>query len=414
MTATTSPASTGAAQEPLRGCRVLELSHAAAAVAGRALADLGAEVIKIEPSGGELARATEPTVPAADGGRLSVFWLAYNVSKKSVCLDLGTPGGLEEFARLAATADIVLTDFQRVDIDENDRLAAAARAANPRLVWTEIWPFGRGEPHVRWPAGDLAIQALGGHLQLNGDADRRPVRIGLPVALIQSGAEAAAASVMAYYHRIKTGQGQRVDISAQECIAWTLLNTTMTWQLLQREEDRGGDVRKERANKFFTRLVWRCRDGYVTFGPVGGGGGKVRERSYAALVAWMAECGIDDPLLTGRDWNGPGQFGIGQDEYDQVTTLIAEFVSRWTVAELMERAIPDAILIAPINDVGQVLTDPHLVARGYFEDLDDPLTGQRLRYPANWIRMRGAALRAPAPAPSAGADTGAVLGEAGR
>ncbi|HWC81711.1 MAG TPA: CoA transferase [Pseudonocardiaceae bacterium] len=395
----------------LSDCRVLELSHSAAAVAGRTLADLGAEVIKIEPSGGERARRSEPTVPAVDDEQISLFWLAYNVSKKSVCLDLNDLRGRDLFVRLARSADIVVTDFQRLDIDENDELAALARAANPRLVWTEIWPFGRGEPHERWPAGDLALQALGGHLQLNGDADRRPVRLGLPVALLQSGAEAAAAAMMAYYHRLRTGQGQRVDISAQECITWTLLNTTMTWQLLRREEDRGGDVRKERANKFYTRLVWKCRDGYLTFGPVGGGGGKVRERSYEALVRWMTECGVPDPLLTDRDWNGPGQFAISQEDYDAVTRLIAEFIADRTVQEIMARALPEAILIAPINDVGQVLHDPQLTARGFYSDVDDTFTQTKLRYPARWVHMDSSSLVAPTPAPAAGANTAELLAE---
>jgi crotonobetainyl-CoA:carnitine CoA-transferase CaiB-like acyl-CoA transferase len=201
----------------LAGCRVLELSHAAGALAGRVLADLGAEVVKIEPPGGEPGRKAEPLVNLPNGEGLSAFWLAFNVSKRSVCLDIDTAEGARDFVDLARTADIVVTDFERLNLADCDRLCALALASNPALVWVEIWPFGRGAPHENYPGTDTIVQALGGHLFLNGDIDRPPVRIGLPVAIMQGGAEAASAALMAYYHRLRTGHGQRVDVSMQEC-----------------------------------------------------------------------------------------------------------------------------------------------------------------------------------------------------
>lgn len=394
----------------LSGCRVIELSHASGAVAGRLLADLGADVIKVEPPGGEPGRWMEPLAELSNGERLSTFWLAFNVSKRSVCLDLETEDGVRRFTDLARTADIVVTDFQRMDYDENDRLAALARQANPGLVWTEIWPFGRTTPRHRHPAGDLVLQALGGHLNLNGDIDRPPVRIGLPVALFQGGAEAASAALMAYYHRLRTGVGQRVDVSIQECVSWTMLNTSMTWQLLGREEERGGAVRKERANKYYTRLVWPCADGFVFFGPVGGGGGTARDKSYAALLKWMAEDGIDDPILTAQDWNGEHQADISQQDYDRVAAVIGEFIARKPVDELMNRAVRDRILLAPVYSIPQVLDSPQLAAREFYRPLADPGRGTELRYPAAWIRMSRTPLSPLRPTPSPGQDTDAVVG----
>ena len=143
------------------------------------------------------------------------------------------------FAALARTADIIITDFQRLSADESDRLAKIAFRVKPAIIFTEVWPFGRGNSCERDPATDTTLQALGGHLFLNGDIDRSPVRIGLPVAIMQGRAEAASAALMAYYHRLRTGVGQRVDISIQECVIWTLLNTTMAWQILGIERDAG-------------------------------------------------------------------------------------------------------------------------------------------------------------------------------
>lgn len=174
----------------LEGVRVLEFSALSGAVAGRVLADLGAEVVKVEPVGGEPFRRSLPQVPTALGQE-SAAWLAFNHGKKSVTLDVDTPAGLERFAALAASADIVITDWQRMDLATMDRLAAVAKERNPSMVWTEILPFGRGAPYQDYAATDTTLQALGGHLYLNGDVDRPPVRISLPVGLVQGGADAA-------------------------------------------------------------------------------------------------------------------------------------------------------------------------------------------------------------------------------
>ena len=400
--------------QALAGVRVLELSHSAAAVAGRLLADLGADVIKIEPLGGEAARFAEPSATLPNGEQASFYWLAYNINKRSICVDLQSPEGKRTFARLARTAAIVVTDFHRMNLSEADELAALARAANPALIWTEIWPFGRGKPYEDHPAGELVLQALGGHLCLNGDLDRPPVRIGLPVGLIQGGAEAASAALMAYYHRIRTGVGQRVDISIQECITWTLLNSTMIWQLLEINEVRGGAVRKERANNFYTRLVWPCRDGFITIAPVGGGFGVVRERSYAALVKWMAEDGITDDLLTSRDWNGKDSRTISQDDYDRVAEIIGDFIKTKTKNELMGRAVKNQILLAPINGVKDVFENPHLRGRKLYQAVEDDVRETRLDYPIVWAELSETPLREPTRAPMIGEHGADILRELDR
>ncbi|MDH7793944.1 MULTISPECIES: CoA transferase [unclassified Beijerinckia] len=393
----------------LAGVRVLEIAHAAAAVTGRLLADLGADVIKIEPPGGEAARRLPPLATLPNGAEESCYWLAFNTGKRSVTIDLTTQDGRNRFVALARSADIVVTDFERVGINENDELAALARTANPDLIWTEIWPFGRGLPFERYPATDTILQALGGHLFLNGDIDRPPVRIGMPVGVMQGGAEAANAALMAYYHKLRGGPGQRVDISIQECIVWTLLNTTMSWQILALNEERGGAVRKERANKFYTRLVWPCSDGFIFFGPVGGGGGTAREKSFSALVDWMIASGFDAPILHAHDWNGPGQFNIPQSAYDAVTDHIGRFIETKTAAELMQKAVEQRILLAPVSSPRQIFEYPHFRERNFFARLYDGIRGIDVDYPALWAQMSLTPLQALRPAPAPGADTHTIL-----
>lgn len=396
----------------LSGVRVVELSYAAAAVAGRTLADLGADVIKIEPPGGESGR-TRPPLYDTGGGTVSWFWHTFNLGKRSMELDLDDPLDVETARRLVAGADIVVTDYERLrSPDAADRLRSALGGDAERLVWTEIWPYGRGGSYEGLPGSELVAQATGGHLHLNGDTDRAPVSIGLPVATMQSGVEAAGAALMAYYHRLRTARGQRVDVSMQECITWTMLNTTMMWQLLGRDETRGGAVRKERANTYYTRLVWDCANGCVHFSPVGGGGGIARERSYAALVAWMREEGADDPLLTARDWNGADQFSIDQADYDRVADIIGTFLRGKTVEELMERSVRERILLAQVSSVGQVLHNPHLRARDFFVPAPGP-DGEVVDLPGAFARLSATPIGGYRPPPRPGEHTGAVLAELG-
>ncbi len=378
---------------PLAGVRVLELSSFAAAVTGRVLADLGADVLKVEPPGGERARATPPLARLAGGQEVSWYWLAFNASKRSVCIDLASPSGRAQFLDEAQAADIIVTDQGRLTTAERDDLAAAVAQQNPAAIWTEVLAFGRGAPDEDYPAGELVLQALGGHLCLNGEPDRPPVWIGLPVAHMQGGAEAASAALMAYYHRLRTGKGQRVDVSIQECVTWTMLNTVMTWQLAGRNEERGGAIRRERMNNYFTRLVWECADGYVALSPIGGGGGSVRAKSFRALVAWMAEDGVDDALLTSRNWTGKDA-GVTQEDYDAVAALIGAFVRTKTKKQLMDRGVRDSILLAPINGVGDILGSDHFRERGLFQRLRlEGWGGVEVDYPAKWVNFSRTPLR---------------------
>lgn len=397
----------------LAGCRVLELSHSAAAVAGRVLADLGAEVIKIEPPGGERARHAEPAFDGADGQRHGFAFLAFNLGKRSVTLDVASAAGQEILARLAATSDIVVVDWERVGTPtEADRLSALCTEANPRLVFCEIWPYGRGE-YEDTAATDLTIQAQGGHLYLNGDADRPPVRVSAPVAVLAGGTEAASAALMAYYHAVRTGQGQRVGVSMQACVIWTLLNTTMTWQCMGINEVRGGAVKKERGNSFFTRLVWPCKDGFIQFGPVGGGGGAARDISLNELIGWMRGEGFYDEILDAHDWNGPNRFAVPQEAYDAVTGVIGAFIATRAVDELIERGMKQRILLAPIYTVPQLLRAEQLQARGFFREVRDPRRGATALHPGPFARLSETPLIDLKPAPEAGTDTHAVLATVG-
>ncbi|MGD9961964.1 CoA transferase [Nocardioides sp.] len=401
--------------QPLTGFRALELGYSGASVCGRYLSDLGVEVVKVEDPSGADRSLHAPRHRDTEGYRLSHFWLAYNVGKRSISLDVRTALGREILDYLFPAFDIVLVDHTWAhDGRTADQLFERASAANPTLIWGEIWPYGRGEVADQLLGTELTAQAAGGHMYLNGDADRPPVAVGLPVATLQAGVELAGAVTAALYGRLRDGIGDRISVSMQECVVGTLLNTTMTWQLLQHEEMRGGEVRRERSNSYFTRIVWPCADGYVHMSPVGGGGGEVRRRSYTALVDWMVEDGHDHEILHRPEWNSTENVSdIPQDEYDAVVDVIRRFLMTKTSAEIMKRAVDHFMLAAAVSSVPQVLENEHLNARSYFTRVEGIVGDRSALLPGQFARFSETPLKPITHPPRLGEATEELLAMAG-
>ncbi len=382
----------------LGGLRVLDLTTVEGHTCGRILASMGAEVIKVEPPGGEGGRGYLPAMESPDDSR----WWAENLGKKSVTLNLAVAEGRALLDRLLPDADVFVHSFTRPTLErlglDHDELTRRY----PRLIQAAITPFGLDGPYSGYEATDLTIQAMGGHMYVTGDADRSPVRVGLPVAHRHGGAEAAAAITVAYYERQVSGLGQTIDVSMQECVIWTMLNTTMTWELTGRDELRGGAVRRERSSKIYTRLIWHCQDGLVHFVPVGGGGGKSRVKSWNRLVDWMEAEGFGAAILRAKDWNGEHQHDISQKEYDALSARIQEFLMTHTVAELYDRAVTDGLLLAPVASVPDILESRQLRDRGFFETVADPQLAQPVTVPGAFARFTHTPLTAPTRAPRVG------------
>ncbi|ODU29778.1 MAG: hypothetical protein ABT15_22800 [Pseudonocardia sp. SCN 73-27] len=372
---------------PLAGLRVLDLADETGAHAGRVLAELGADVVKVEPPGGEPARLRPPWYTGTDGVRRSIAWAAQNIGKRSICLPLDRPDGRERLLALVAEADIL------VETDGLGRMAARGlghdvlRAANPRLVHTSITPYGSDGPYCDYTAADITLQAMGAHAYVTGDPDRPPLSIAAQVAYAHGGAEGAAASLVAHYESLASGSGQHVDVSIEQCVVWTLLNSTMTWQLAGRDDQRGGAYRKERGLDLVTRFVWECADGYVHFVPVGGGGGHARARSYDAMVRWMVESHFDDPILTRYDWNGEDANRLRQEDYDVLAAHIDEFLRSKTILELYDFAVRNRVLLAPAMSVQEILIDEHLRVRDVWRELRLPGVADPVRHPAPFARF---------------------------
>jgi crotonobetainyl-CoA:carnitine CoA-transferase CaiB-like acyl-CoA transferase len=374
-------------QTLLGNVRVLDLTGEIGFLAGKVLADMGADVVKIEPRGGDPSRRHGPFYGNVVDPNYSLGWWAQNANKRGVTVDLTTVTGREIFLQLVQGADILIESSGPRAMGELGLSYAELSALRPELIYASVTAYGGEGPHSDFVATDLNIQGMGTHMYLTGDSDRPPVRVGIPVGYYHAGVEAAAAITIALYHRSRSGVGQAIDVSSQECIIWTLLNTTMTWQMVAREEQRGGAVRKERAATIETRLVWECRDGLVHFVPIGGGGGASRVKSWHTFVQWMESEGFGDPILLAKDWNGKDMYGITQGEYDALSLQVGKFLMTKGMSELYERALNDQLLLAPIAGIPDVVHSPQLAARDFFVDVWHPELDTHVKYPGPFAKL---------------------------
>jgi crotonobetainyl-CoA:carnitine CoA-transferase CaiB-like acyl-CoA transferase len=388
----------------LDGIRVLELADEPGALAGKILAELGADVVKVEPPGGDLAARRGPYLHEKPDPERSLPWLAHNTSKRGITLALRSGRGRELFGELARRADVVLETeapgaLEALGVGWDD-----LRAASPSLVWCSLTPFGRTGPRARWRAHDLVLVALGGNAKLTGDPDRPPVRCTLPTAYLHGSAEAAAGIAMALYARQRGGRGQLVDVSLHEAQLSTLVTGAGQWSISRRIAQRSGP----RMGR--TREIWRARDGDVSFGLRGG---PARIPNLVATVEYMAECGMAPEWLRSYDWSSYNHNELSDAEIARLEAVFAAFFASKTRRELYDEALRRRIMLAPCNDAAGILEQPQLRSRGFFTTVDYPELGAALEHPAFFAKSSACRIGVRGRAPRVGEHNAAVYGELG-
>ena len=230
----------------LDGVRVVDLTTARGELAGRVLADLGADVIKVEPPGGAEARDRGPFEAGREGDpEASLFWAAVARGKRSVVADLENPGDAAKVRALALDADVLLESSPPNALVGCGLDYASLSVDAPALVYASITPFGQDGPLAQAPASDLTIEAASTLLGLQGAGDRPPVPIGYPQASFHASLQAAADVCCALFERRRSGQGQHLDVSMQAAMVWTTLNATGFAHYLDRDPPGSGEARTE-------------------------------------------------------------------------------------------------------------------------------------------------------------------------
>ncbi|MCS6925510.1 MAG: CoA transferase [Candidatus Binatia bacterium] len=370
--------------------RVLDLTGETGFMCGKVLGDLGAEVILVEPPGGHPARSIGPFYRDEPHPEKSLFWFAFNTSKKGITLDFTRTEGRQLLCELVDRSDIVIESFAPGYLDALGLGYAALSARKPDLIFTSIAPYGQTGPRKDWKGTDLTLQARCGFQYLLGDPDRAPVRISVPTIAAKAGVEAASATLFALFHRNNTGEGQQVDVSIQAVGVWQMMNATSFPIHHGTNQRRAGD----RYNAGFgnARAILPCADGYVTFFTAGGHMGAP---TLYAVSRWMESEGKLPPLMRGKKWEEWDLARLATDpqaqqEMDEVNEAIATFLATKTKWEIFERAFTERILAAPVNNVRDLVEHPQPTARGFFRPLAHPELGTEILYPGHWALMNHA------------------------
>jgi crotonobetainyl-CoA:carnitine CoA-transferase CaiB-like acyl-CoA transferase len=394
---------------PLEGVRVLDLSTPLAEATGRVLADLGAEVIKIEPPGGCEARFAPPFAgprpdPRQGDPEVSLFWQAFGLGKRSVVLDIDRAEDREQFLALVAGADILIESFTPGVMAEKGLGAEALLQKNPTLLYVSVSPFGQTGPYAKHPATDLTLSAAGGLLNMQGDGDREPVPVGLPETAHLGSVQAAADVLSALYARNRTGRGQHLDSSIQAAVLWTLMFVT-GYAAVGEDPPGFDDTRGERTGSqnivpgLPLPVVEPCKDGHVVMTLVLGAQGAF---SFNAAMNWIGDQGGLDADLMKIDWmtwiqqvmEGSLAIDIARRGLDQFLA----FLRTMTKDEIHEQAIAQKWLIAPVKSIPDLMADPQLNARGFWTDVAG------LKHPGPFARLSETPIRYERPAPKLGQD----------
>jgi crotonobetainyl-CoA:carnitine CoA-transferase CaiB-like acyl-CoA transferase len=365
--------------------RVLDLTTSWGYLCGKILGDLGADVIKVEPPGGDPDRGLGPFYHGQPHPERSLYWYAFNTSKRGITLDLGCATGRELFYRLVRTADFVLESFSP---DQRAALGldySVLRAINPRIILTSITPFGTTGPYAHYRATDLEAMALGGFMAVTGQPGRPPLRISVPQAPLWASMHAAMGTLIAHWAREQRGVGQHVDVSAQASVISSLAHAPTFWDVERTNPERSGEFMTGRSiTGARMRAIWPCRDGYINFIIYGGPAGV---RTLQALVAWLDEKGLATPRLKNWDWSRFDVATITQEEVDAIEGPAAALFRTLTKAEYYRGVIERDMLGYPVASAEDHLADPQLAARGFWRELFHPELGTRLRYPGPFARF---------------------------
>lgn len=400
-------------QSLLEPYRVLDLTEAGYLITGKLFGDMGADVIKVEPPGGSPSRNIGPFYQDDPDPQKSLFWFAYNTNKRSITLDLETAEGKKLFRRLVKSVDFVFESFEPGYMEGLGLGYEALSGINPRIIMTSITPFGASGPYAHYKASDLTTWAMSGFLGTSGVPDRPPVWISFPQACLHAGNNAAAASMIAHWHRETSGEGQHVDVSTQQCIVVSLYGSARGWQFKKIERTRaGGYMRFPNADPGMP-IVNTCQDGEV-FLLLQGGPNVAHHTSSMQLVKYMDENGMASDWLKEFDWVwGFDAATITQDVIDRIVTEVRPFFLSKTKKELHEEAIKRRILIAPIATARDVCENPQFRARDFWVEVEHAELGDGLTYCGPFMKFSEAALEIKRRPPLIGEHNQEVYGELG-
>ena len=372
---------------PLEGVRILELGQIIAGTYGsQVLSDMGAEVIKVETPEGDLGRI--PSVAPYRG--VSALFLTLNRNKQSIVINLKTDAGREIFYDLVKISDVVVDNFRPGVLERLQIDYATLSRINPRIIQCSVTGFGTAGVYRDYPALDIIIQAISGHMAITGEPGRPPVRVGIPLADLSGGIFSCKGILAALYARERSGKGSRVELSMFDAML-NLLGYMGTMWLT------AGELPQPPGSAHDYTVPWQAfeaKNGYVVVATR-------QEGFWRKLCEVLEEPGMaDDP-----------RFASNAKRVENRTTLIPllEIIFRTrSVADWLERLRAAEVPAAPINNLDGAFAEPPVAEREMIVEYDHPDVG-KVRLPGNPIKMSGTRGAISKPAPRLGEHTDAVL-----
>jgi benzylsuccinate CoA-transferase BbsE subunit len=388
---------------PLAGLRVIELGGALTNYCGKLFAELGADVILVEPPEGSDLRQQPPFVDSADSPlEASVEYFYRNTSKRSVAMDLTQADAASVFSRLVSSADVVLEDQAPGRLDELGLGHTALSEQHPALVTTSVTPFGQSGPYADYAHSDIILMAFGGMLWMGGYADGPPVRAAGDQAYMAGSLFASVATMIALTHAELTGEGQHVDVSVQEAVVMGLENAAQYYDLEHHIRRRFGGTQREAGFGVFP-----CLDGHVFLLASGIGG----NRFWPNLVAWLEEESVEGTETFRTPGWGTPEFMATESAKDTFERVFTSFSTERTKQDLYHGAQKWRVPLGPVNKPSDIYESRQLRDRGFFVMVE--AFNRTIEVPGAPYQLSETPWQMTGPAPRLGEHTSEVLAECG-
>ena len=366
---------------PLDGIKVIELARILAGPwAGQTLADLGAEVIKVEAPEGDDTRRWGPPFIERDGDTSAAYFHATNRGKKSVTVDFRTPEGQQTVRRLVADADVLIENFKVGGLTKYGLDYASLHAVNPRLIYCSITGFGQTGPYAHRAGYDFIIQGMAGLMSVTGEPDGQPQKVGVAVTDIFTGVYSATAILAALVQRGRTGQGQHIDMALMDVAVSTMANQALNYLTTGVAPVKMGNAHPNLA----PYAVFDCADGWIILAT----GNDSQFRKLCDLLG-LTEMATDPAFATNA---------LRIASRVAMTQAITEATLRWQKSDLLAACEAAGVPAGPINSLNEVFADPQVRARA-MQIAPGGLPGVR-----SPMTFSGADLSLDRPAPKLGQD----------
>jgi benzylsuccinate CoA-transferase BbsE subunit len=379
---------------------VVDATDASGAYCGRLLADLGADVVRIEAPSGDPMRHHEPIVRTASGEIVSCFERFVNLNKRSVTLDVTDDDGRDLVKRLLGRCDVLVDTPGPDDVTSHGFASKELEALNPDLVRVSISSFGLEGPYSQYVSDDLVTIASSGLLSLGGYEDTPPINVYGNQTYFAESIFGAVGALLGLLARAQDATARRIDVCGQEVMANALEDALPEYDITGSIRRRFGDRAREAGSGTFA-----CADGFVTM--VAGRLGTAA--AWTSLVGWLNEVGTEgaDQLLDQR-WNDHS-FRQQRESITYFAEVFERFAATRSKRDLYREAQARRIALAPVNTFSDVLADPQLADRDFFETVTDPFTGLGMIYPGRPYRIDGLGPLVVRPAPTPGEHTREVF-----